>query len=121
MLKGGAECYTNCGDADPTPIAGYSYYEYENCNAASQKQIFRGDVGYAWQPTVAYNGICWHNGVSTTTPSNLDIRGILVFTDCAFCLLFIGRPFLYTFAPQFSQEYFTLSPSHHTSIRKPIR
>ena len=85
-----AECNTNCGDADLTPIAGYSYYEYENCNAASQKQIFRGDVGYAWQPTVAYNGICWHNGVSTTTPSNLDIRGILVFTDCATCLAAIA-------------------------------
>ncbi len=88
----GQNCNTRCGEADPNPVVEYSYYEYENCNNASQKVIFRGDIGYAWQPTVAYNGICWHNGVSTTTPSDLPIRGILVFTDCATCDAAINPP-----------------------------
>ena len=85
-------CSTKCGDADPTPVQEYSYYEYENCNNASQKVIFRGDINYNWQPTVAYNGICWHNGVSTTTPSDLPITGIMVFTNCATCDAAINPP-----------------------------
>jgi hypothetical protein len=83
------ECFTRCGDGDPRALVGYEYYEYENCNNASQKVIFRGDINYNWQPTVAYNGICWHNGVSTTNSSSLDIRGIMVFSDCLDCATFL--------------------------------
>ena len=82
------ECDTNCGSADETPIAGYIYYEYENCNATSQKQIFRAPTGFtAWPNTMAYQSICWSNGVSTTSTSTLDIADIQqVFADCTACL-----------------------------------
>ena len=90
----GLECDTNCGTADPTPIAGYVYYEYENCNAASQKQIFRAPAGFtAWPNTMAYQSICWSNGVSTSSTSSLDIEDIQqVFADCATCLAAIAPP-----------------------------
>jgi hypothetical protein len=79
-------CETNCGDADPTPITGYVYYEYETCNAASQKQIFRAPAGFtAWPNTLAYQSICWTNGVSTTNISYLDIANIPTYTDCPTC------------------------------------
>ena len=86
------ECDTNCGSADETPIAGYVYYEYENCNAASQKQIFRAPAGFtAWPNTMAYQSICWSNGVSTSSTSSLDIEDIQqVFADCATCLAAIA-------------------------------
>lgn len=84
------ECDTNCGVADSTPIAGYIYYEYENCNAASQKQIFRAPAGFtAWPNTIAYQSICWSNGVSTTSISYLDIPQPN-FNDCATCLAAIA-------------------------------
>ena len=88
----GLECDTNCGTADPTPIAGYVYYEYENCNATSQKQIFRAPAGFtAWPNTMAYQSICWSNGVSTSSTSSLDIEDIQqVFADCATCLAAIA-------------------------------
>ena len=86
------ECDTNCGSADETPIAGYVYYEYENCNAASQKQIFRAPAGFtAWPNTIAYQSICWSNGVSTTSVSYLDIPQP-DFNDCATCLAAIAPP-----------------------------
>ena len=90
----GLVCDTNCGTADPTPIAGYIYYEYENCNAASQKQIFRAPAGFtAWPNTMAYQSICWSNGVSTSSTSSLDIQDIQqVFADCATCLAAIAPP-----------------------------
>ena len=79
-------CSTNCGDADPTPIEGYSYYEYENCNAASQKQIFRAPSSFtAWPNTLAYQSICWTNGVSVTNISYLDVANIPTYADCATC------------------------------------
>jgi hypothetical protein len=79
-------CETNCGDADPTPIEGYIYYEYENCNAASQKQIFRAPSSFtAWPSSLAYQSICWTNGVSTTNISYLDIANIPTYADCATC------------------------------------
>lgn len=79
-------CETNCGDADSTPITGYVYYEYENCDAASQKQIFRAPTGFtAWPNTLAYQSICWTNGVSTTNISYLDIADIPTYTDCTAC------------------------------------
>ncbi len=84
------ECDTNCGAADPTPIAGYIYYEYENCNAASQKQIFRAPAGFTtWPDTIAYQSICWSNGVSTTSVSNLDLPNTS-YSDCATCLAAIA-------------------------------
>tara|TARA_R110001606_G_scaffold317218_3_gene463999 strand:+ start:565 stop:2364 length:1800 start_codon:yes stop_codon:yes gene_type:complete len=86
----GLVCDTNCGTADPTPIAGYVYYEYENCNAASQKQIFRAPAGFtAWPNTIAYQSICWSNGISTTSVSYLDIPQPN-FNDCATCLAAIA-------------------------------
>ena len=79
-------CATNCGNADPTPLAGYVYYEYENCTNASQKQIFRAPAGFtAWPNTLAYQSICWSNGVSTTNVSFLDVASIPTYTDCAAC------------------------------------
>ena len=79
-------CTTNCGNADPTPLAGYVYYEYENCTNASQKQIFRAPAGFtAWPATLAYQSICWTNGVSTPNVSYLDIASIPTYADCAAC------------------------------------
>ena len=79
-------CSTNCGDADPTPIAGYSYYKYENCTNASQTQVFRAPAGYSsWPSNLAYQSICWTNGVSTTDISYLDVANIPTYADCAAC------------------------------------
>ena len=86
-------CSTKCGEADPTPIEGYSYYEYENCNAASQKQIFRAPSSFtAWPSNLAYQSICWTNGGSTTNISYLDIANIPTYADCATCNAAIAPP-----------------------------
>ena len=80
------ECNTNCGTADPTPIEGYVYYEYENCNASSQKQIFRAPASFtAWPNTLAYQSICWTNGVGVSNISYLDVANIPSYSDCATC------------------------------------
>jgi len=79
-------CSTNCGDADPTPITGYSYYKYENCTNPSQTQVFRALSGFtSWPSNLAYQSICWTNGVSTTDISYLDVTNIPTYADCATC------------------------------------
>jgi len=79
-------CTTKCGDADTTPVQQYNYYEYENCNNSSQKQIFRAPVSFtAWPNTLAYQSICWTNGVNQADPSNLDVENIPSYSDCATC------------------------------------
>ncbi len=86
-------CATNCGDANPDPLEGYIYYEYENCNVASQKQIFRAPSSFtAWPNTLAYQSICWTNGVSVTNISYLDIANIPTYADCATCDAAINPP-----------------------------
>jgi hypothetical protein len=80
-------CSTNCGAADETPIVGYEYKEYENCNNASQKQVFRAVAGYtAWPTVLRYNSICWQNGTTVTTVTNVDVTSLPTFADCATCL-----------------------------------
>jgi len=55
------------------------YYEYENCNVATQKQIFRAPSSFtAWPNTLAYQSICWTNGVSTSNISYLDVANICI-------------------------------------------
>ena len=79
-------CETKCGDANPDPLEGYIYYEYENCNVATQKEIFRAPSSFtAWPNTLAYQSICWTNGVSTSNISYLDVADIPVYSDCATC------------------------------------
>jgi len=79
-------CFTNCGEADDTPLEGYSYYKYENCTNASQTQIFRAPDGFtSWPTNLAYQSICWTNGVSTTDISYLDVANIPTYADCAAC------------------------------------
>ena len=80
-------CSTNCGAVDPTPIVGYEYKEYENCNNASQKQVFRAVAGYtAWPTVLRYNSICWQNPTTVTTVTNVDVSSLPEFADCATCL-----------------------------------
>jgi|11BtaG_2_1085332.scaffolds.fasta_scaffold00646_2 hypothetical protein len=79
------ECFTKCGNANPDPLEGFIYYEYENCNASSQKQIFRAPASFTgWPNTIPYQGICWTNGVSTTNISYLDLPNTS-YSDCATC------------------------------------
>ena len=86
-------CSTKCGDADRTPVQEYNYYEYENCNNSSQKQIFRAPVSFTgWPNTLAYQSICWTNGVNQADPSNLDIENIPSYSDCATCATGIAPP-----------------------------
>ena len=52
----------------------------------AKKQIFRAPAGFtAWPNTLAYQSICWSNGVSTTNVSFLDVASIPTYTDCAAC------------------------------------
>ena len=79
-------CLTNCGDVDPTPIAGYEYYEFDDCNSGA-KQIFRASLsGPVLIPNVVrYNSECWQNPTLTNTTSNVDISSLQGFVDCASC------------------------------------
>lgn len=87
ILSVGADCSTNCGAVDSTPIVGYDYKEYENCNNPAQKQVFRAVSGYVSWPTVLrYNSICWQNGVTTSTQSTIGLDALLTYSDCASCL-----------------------------------
>jgi len=79
-------CSTNCGAADETPIAGYEYYEFDDCNSGA-KQIFRAALsGPVLIPNVVrYNSECWQNPTLTNTTSNVDISSLQGFVDCASC------------------------------------
>lgn len=80
-------CSTNCGAVDPTPIVGYEYKEYQNCNNASQKQIFRAVAGYtAWPTVLRYNSLCWENPVTTSTTSGINVGSLPSYSSCANCL-----------------------------------
>ena len=45
-----------------------------------------------WPSTLAYQSICWTNGVSTTNISYLDIANIPTYADCATCNTAIAPP-----------------------------
>ncbi len=80
-------CTTNCGAADPTPIVGYEYKEYQNCSNASEKQVFRAATGYsAWPTVLRYNSICWENATTVSTVTNINVSSLPEFADCATCL-----------------------------------
>ena len=75
---------TNCGDEDPTPIVGYEYKEYENCDNAAQKQVFRLYLVMRMANcTSKFNLLAKWTTVTTTT--NVDVSSLPTFADCASC------------------------------------